>query len=543
MLRRIDSGKICMSEHTAQSLYQDVKRLLASAKDDYDNKRWDNHSYYVKKFNELLNRARSLDMGSDLSMIKEAEADQEIPTSWSSGTPYHPLMVQSAGSKTRKLREVIDATDKLLAEISTDVSDGFSRIDRKNRALAQLQQLVQRISPLKKRPPHSDAFHKWKRDAEVAIENIFQPGSRHLEDLRSVSYYPVSAYSSAVPGPAPTNAELRTAYVKGLKRARLVLKSMIDEIKTYWNRDFEVFKLLATEVTANRFEVQESATTLLFENPGFLNSRYRILQSLTATKFARTFLGEDVYSPSRRKCFIKMFAYSSSDPKSDDEMISRFNREAAVLETLGEIDQIPALLAYFSENGKFYLVQEYIKGDNLAAKIANIGPFSESKVTEIVKSVLAVLMRVHGKGVIHRDIKPENIVLHDEDDKPFLVDFGIIKEITKTIVDTFANPSVSIVAGTPGYMSDEQAAGRPIFASDLFALGLTAIFMLTGKRPSELNDPLTGEICWREHAGSVSQSLVAILDKAIKSDPRDRFAGAAEMFAAFESSNKRPAHQ
>jgi Serine/threonine protein kinase len=529
-----------MSEHTAQSLYEDVKRLLASAKDDYENRRWDNHSYYVKKFNELLNRAKNLGMGSDLLVIKEADADEEIPTSWSSGTPYHPQMVQSAGSKTRKLREVIDATDKLLDEISLDVSGGFSRTDTKNRALAQLQQLIQRINLLKKRPPHSNAFHKWKRDAEVAIENIFQPGSRHLEDLRSVSYYPISVYSLGVPGPAPTNEELRTAYVEGLKRARFVLKSMIDEIKTYWNRDFEVFKSRSTEVTANRFEALESVTTLLFEKPRLLNSRYRILRSVIATKFSQTFLAEDDYSPSKRKCFIKEFAYSSSDPKSDGEMISRFIREASVLERLGEIDQIPTLFAYFSENGKFYLVQEYITGDNLAAKIANSGPFSESKVTEIVKSVLAVLMRVHGKGVIHRDIKPENIVLREEDDKPFLVDFGIIKEITKTIVDTFANSSVSIVAGTPGYMSAEQAAGRPIFASDLYALGLTAIFMLTGKRPNELNDPLTGEICWREHAVSISQALAAVLDKAIKSDPRDRFAGAAEMLAAFESSNKRP---
>ena len=526
-----------MSEHTAQSLYQDVKRLLASAKDDYENKRWDNHTYYVKKFNELLNGAKRLDLGSDVLGIKEAEADQEIPTSWSSGTPYHPRMVPSTGSKTRKMREVIDATDKLLSDLSLDVSGGFSKTDRKKRALAQLQQLVQRINQLKKRPPHSNMFHKWKRDAEIAIENIFQPGSRHLEDLRSVSYYPISAYRLGVPGPAPTNEELRTAYVEGLKRARFVLKSMIDEIKTYWSRDFDVFEPRAIEGMAKRFEAhEESVSTLLFEKPRLLNSRYRILRSVSVTKFAQTFLAEDDYSPSKRKCFIKEFAYSSSDAESDDEMISRFTREAVVLERLGKIDQVPTLFAYFSENGKFFLVQEYIKGDNLAAKIAHNGLFSESQVTEIVKSVLGVLMRVHGKGVIHRDIKPENIVLREEDDKPFLVDFGIIKEITKTIVDTFANSSVSIVAGTPGYMSSEQAAGRPIFASDLYALGLTAIFMLTGKRPSELNDPLTGEICWREHAGSISQALGEVLDKAIRSEPKDRFAGAAEMLAALENS-------
>ncbi len=188
-----------MQENNALLLFEDAKQLRDSAREDYDNKHWDNHSYHVAQFNELLERAKDLGIGSMLTKIQEAEADQQIPTSSSSGTPYHPRMVQSVGSKTRKLREVVDAADKLFRELSTIVTVELHVSDKKAFALSQLQKLIKRIAKLKAGQPHTNQFKKWKRDAEVAIGNIFPQNSRHLKDFGSVDYYPLSVYSLRIP--------------------------------------------------------------------------------------------------------------------------------------------------------------------------------------------------------------------------------------------------------------------------------------------------------------------------------------------------------
>ena len=138
-------------------------------------------------------------------------------------------------------------------------------------------------------------------------------------------------------------------------------------------------------------------------------------------------------------------------------------------------------------------------------KVKEEGVFSEGQVKDILLSLLPVLDYIHSQGIIHRDIKPENIMLRERDGKPVLIDFGAVKEVVATIVDLDGSPTSSIVIGSPGFMPLEQAAGKPVFASDLYSLGLTAIYLLTGKRPKELTDLLTGEISWRKYAADVSR--------------------------------------
>jgi serine/threonine-protein kinase len=91
------------------------------------------------------------------------------------------------------------------------------------------------------------------------------------------------------------------------------------------------------------------------------------------------------------------------------------------------------------------------------------------------------------------------------------------------------------VIGTPGYMPSEQAAGRPMYSSDIYSLGMTAIYLLTGKQPHELEtDPRNGEIIWRTHALSVSPTLAGVIDRAIAYHPRERFTTATEMLQALQ---------
>lgn len=279
-------------------------------------------------------------------------------------------------------------------------------------------------------------------------------------------------------------------------------------------------------------------------NPTILNNRYRLIRELGDGGFGRTYLVEDTHMPSGRRCVIKQLKPITNNPQIYELVQARFQREAAILEELGEgSTQIPKLYGYFSEQGQFYLVQEWIEGQTLTTKVQQEGPLSESSVREILKSILPVLEYVHSKRLIHRDIKPDNIILRNWDHKPVLIDFGAVRETMSTVVNSQGNATHSIVIGSPGFMPSEQAVGRPVYSSDLYSLGLTAIYLLTGKLPQELETNYqNGEIIWQPYALSVSPSLATVLDRAIKSQPQDRYSSAREMLDALShASNTFPA--
>ena len=265
--------------------------------------------------------------------------------------------------------------------------------------------------------------------------------------------------------------------------------------------------------------------------PTFLNNRYRLIRTLGKGGFGETFLVEDTHLPSGRHCVLKQLTPVESNSQIYQLVKERFQREAAILEDLGEGSdgRIPRLYAYFSEADKFYLVQEYIEGDTLTQKVRNQGYMSEASVRETLTEILSILDYIHSKRMVHRDIKPDNIILR-RNQKPVLIDFGAVKETMGTQINSQGNSTRSIIIGTPGFMPSEQAAGKPMYASDLYSLGFTAIYMLTGKMPQELEtDPLTGETRWRQYAPNISPSLAAILDKSIRSYGGDRYQTAQQM--------------
>ncbi|RCJ14754.1 protein kinase [Nostoc sp. ATCC 43529] len=267
-----------------------------------------------------------------------------------------------------------------------------------------------------------------------------------------------------------------------------------------------------------------------------LNDRYRVIRTLGSGGFGETFLAEDTQMPSNRRCVIKQLRPIQNNPQIYKLVQERFQREAAILEDLGGTsNQIPTLYAYFQSNGQFYLVQEWIEGDTLTAKVQEQGLLSESAVREILINLLPVLEQVHNQRIVHRDIKPDNIILRHRDHKAVLIDFGAVRESMGTVVNSQGLPTSSIVIGTPGYMPSEQAAGRPVYSSDLYSLGMTAIYLLTGKQPQELEtDSRTGETIWHRHALSISPTLAGVIDRAIAYHPRDRFATAREMLDALQ---------
>ncbi|TVP63562.1 MAG: serine/threonine protein kinase [Nodularia sp. (in: Bacteria)] len=270
-----------------------------------------------------------------------------------------------------------------------------------------------------------------------------------------------------------------------------------------------------------------------------LNNRYQVIKVLGAGGFGETFLAEDTHIPSRRRCVIKQLKPIANDPKTYQMIQQRFEREAATLEYLGDSsDQIPKLFAYFSENELFYLVQEWIEGPTLTNIVEEKGYEKETTVREILVSLLSVLDYVHSKGIIHRDIKPDNIILRATDNKPFLIDFGAVKETIRSVVSSSNHPTRSLVIGTPGYMPTEQAIGRPVYATDIYSLGLTAIYLLTGKHPPELQTHLqTGEIIWQEFVPDISPHLAKVINQAIQPHVSDRYSTASKMLYDLKSAS------
>lgn len=278
-----------------------------------------------------------------------------------------------------------------------------------------------------------------------------------------------------------------------------------------------------------------------------LNNRYQIIKTLGSGGFGNTFLAEDTQMPSQRRCVIKQLKPIENNPQIYQLVQERFGREAAILEELGGVsEQIPTLYAYFCLSEKFYLVQEWVEGDTLTAKVQQQGLFNESGVKEILLSILPVLEFVHSKRIVHRDIKPDNIILRHSDGKPVLIDFGAVRETMGTVINSQGSLTRSIVIGTPGYMPSEQAAGRAVYSSDLYSLGLTIIYLLTGKSPQQLEtDSRTGEIVWESEAKNISPSFKTIISKAISPEgmrgaiayhPRERFSSAIEMLEALQTS-------
>jgi serine/threonine protein kinase, bacterial len=268
-----------------------------------------------------------------------------------------------------------------------------------------------------------------------------------------------------------------------------------------------------------------------------LNNRYQVIRTLGSGGFGETFLAEDTQMPSQRRCVIKQLRPIQNNPQIYQLVQERFQREAAILEELGGCsDKIPTLYAYFQSEGQFYLVQEFIAGETLTTKLQKQGLFSDSAVQEILMNLLPVLEYVHSQHIVHRDIKPDNIIIRERDGKPVLIDFGAVRESMGTVFNSQGHATSSIVIGTPGYMPSEQATGRPVYSSDLYSLGLTAIYLLTGKQPQELGlDSQTGEILWRHYASHISPTVAAVIDTAIAYHPRERYSTATAMLNALQS--------
>jgi serine/threonine-protein kinase len=252
--------------------------------------------------------------------------------------------------------------------------------------------------------------------------------------------------------------------------------------------------------------------------------RYKILRILGRGGFGVTFLAKDTALPTHPTCVIKQLCPKVTHPQSWERARIRFQKEAKILAQLGSHSQIPMLLNYFESQGEFYLVQEYIPGLNLAQEVKQNGPKTESDVKRFLQELLPVLRYVHKNRVIHRDIKPHNLLRCKDDGRLVLIDFGAVKEELYHLSTNSHHQSANTnFVGTIGFAPPEQLCLRPVYASDIYAVGITCLYLLTGKSPVEFDrDPNTGEINWQKQV-NLSQHFAQILSKMLKICLKERF--------------------
>ncbi len=264
-----------------------------------------------------------------------------------------------------------------------------------------------------------------------------------------------------------------------------------------------------------------------------LDGRYRAVRVLGSGGFGHTYVAEDTKRPGNPVCVLKHLSFASHDTAILQQVRRMFFSEAATLERLGSHDRIPQLLAYFEEEGEFFLVQEFVEGHPLSSELANGQIQSETWVIEFLEEVLPTLEFVHGEHVIHRDIKPENLIRRYRDRKLVLIDFGAVKSIENTLNEENAE-NVSIPVYTSGYAASEQCLGKPRYNSDLYSLGAIAIQALTGVRPSQLTqNPNTCELEWRDCV-TVREDLANVLEKMTKFNFGQRYQTATEVLEALQ---------
>ncbi|HEY6460121.1 MAG TPA: serine/threonine-protein kinase [Polyangiaceae bacterium] len=218
-----------------------------------------------------------------------------------------------------------------------------------------------------------------------------------------------------------------------------------------------------------------------------------------------------------RSVAIKRFDVRGAKRWKDVELAER---ETRVLATLDH-PLVPRYLEHFEEDGALYLVMEKVEGETLDAIRRREGALSEAEVRRFLACADRALTYLHGRGapVVHRDVKPTNVVRR-ADGTYVLVDFGAVSEVL------FRRGSSTIV-GTMGYMAPEQIQGRSLPASDVYAVGATALAALTGAEPETLAHKGLRVDVRAAVGGHVSPELVASLERMLEPDPDLRAASVA----------------
>ncbi|MGK7938367.1 MAG: serine/threonine protein kinase [Xenococcaceae cyanobacterium] len=286
-----------------------------------------------------------------------------------------------------------------------------------------------------------------------------------------------------------------------------------------------------------------------------ISNRYLIQSILGQGELGRIYSAVDSYR-FYEPCILKelnlpcidIFKALDNDLKA--KLYCLLKQEAGLLYQLDHC-QINKFFAYFQAKGRFFLVQEYIQGKSydhlLQQRIKQGQTFKETEIIAWLINLLSILQYIHDRKIIHRNIAPQNIIQSDSCDLPILINFGVGEQSLSLITQEYQHLSHSLnsvpsslkvtrsFANKMAYAPYEQIKlGLAFPCSDLYALGVSAIVLLTGKQPSSLVDQNTLEWRWQSYT-RVSKSFTQIINKLLAYNPKHRYQSAREVIKDLRS--------
>ncbi|HWS81159.1 MAG TPA: Stk1 family PASTA domain-containing Ser/Thr kinase [Rubrobacter sp.] len=255
-----------------------------------------------------------------------------------------------------------------------------------------------------------------------------------------------------------------------------------------------------------------------------LDDRYDVVRPLGSGGMGEVYLARDRVLG--RDVALKVLRRQYA---GDDEFAERFKREAMSAASLSHPNIVQVYDRGETEEGASYIAMEYVPGGTLKERISREGPLEAADAAGVVAQVAGALGAAHDRGMVHRDVKPQNVLLTARGGAK-VADFGIARAGSSATISRTGS-----VLGTAGYMSPEQALGKPATPkSDLYSLGVVLYEALTGELPytadnpiavsmKHVNEPLRPPI---ELNPRIPRGMNAIVTKLLAKDPEDRYADA-----------------
>jgi eukaryotic-like serine/threonine-protein kinase len=258
-----------------------------------------------------------------------------------------------------------------------------------------------------------------------------------------------------------------------------------------------------------------------------VDNRYEVVEPLGSGGMGEVYLARDRVLG--RDVALKVLRGQYA---GDEEFAERFKREALSAASLSHPNIVQVYDRGETEDGSSYIAMEYVPGGTLKERISNGGPLEAAAAATLGAQVAEALGAAHDRGMVHRDIKPQNVLLTARGDAK-VADFGIARAASSVTISQTGS-----VMGTAGYMSPEQALGKPATPkSDLYSLGVVPYETLTGELPytaenpiavsmKHVNEPLQPP---REVNPRIPEGMNALVTKLLAKDPEDRYASADEL--------------
>jgi len=282
--------------------------------------------------------------------------------------------------------------------------------------------------------------------------------------------------------------------------------------------------------------------------------RYKVVRLLGEGGMGAVYLAEQQMGGTSRKVALKtLHKHLSHDPS----IKARFEREVETVVKLEHPNTIQVFDFGAMDDGTLFIVMEYVQGQSVADILIALAPkaMEPARVEHILKQVCGSLEEAHGHGIVHRDLKPDNIVLCEragQKDWVEVLDFGIAKRSSEHDPNEAKLTQQGMVLGTPPYMSPEQFTGQPVdVRSDIYALGVMAYEMLSGKLPWEANTAwewaskhmteMPTPLERQPLSGNVPQHMRDAIARALAKNKDERFSSVKEFFAAFSGGTAIPA--